>query len=40
MIETENSFYMIMELYNGGDLYKMLKERKTFDEIEARFLLR
>ena len=40
MIETDNSYYMIMELYNGGDLYQMLKWRKTFNEIEARFLLR
>jgi serine/threonine protein kinase len=28
-----------MELCNGGDLYKLLKARESFNEVEARFLL-
>ena len=39
MIETPDNFYMMMELCNGGDLYKLLKVRDSFSEIEARFML-
>ena len=39
MVETPGNFYMIMELCNGGDLYKLLQARKNFSEVEARFLL-
>ena len=39
MIETPSNFYMIMELCNGGDLYKLLQVRRSFNETEARFLL-
>jgi len=39
MSETYNNFYMVMELCNGGDLYKLLELRKRFTENEARFML-
>lgn len=35
-LETENSYYMAMELCAGGDLMDRICERKRLDEREAR----
>jgi serine/threonine-protein kinase ULK/ATG1 len=36
---TENNFYLIMELCNGGDLEKLKEARGKFTELEARIIL-
>ncbi|XP_030643219.1 hormonally up-regulated neu tumor-associated kinase homolog [Chanos chanos] len=35
-LETENSYYMVMELCSGGDLMERISQRKRLDEREVR----
>lgn len=35
-LETENSYYMVMELCAGGDLMDRICERKRLEEREVR----
>lgn len=37
--KTENNFYLIMELCNGGDLNNLKEIRGRFKEQEARVIL-
>ncbi len=39
IVRTENNFYLVMELCNGGDLEKLKEIRGKFSEIEARVIL-
>lgn len=39
IVKTENNFYLVMELCNGGDLEKLKEIRGKFSEIEARIIL-
>jgi serine/threonine protein kinase len=36
---TENNFYLVTELCNGGDLNNLRRVRKRFQEAEARVIL-
>ena len=39
-METENSYYLVMELCAGGDLMSRICGRKRLDELETRRYIR
>jgi len=39
-METENSYYLVMELCGGGDLMSRICSRKRLDELETRRYIR
>jgi len=40
VMETENSYYLVMEYCAGGDLLERIYSRKRLDEIETRRYVR